>query len=288
MNNSPSLPPDDNQQLMHELKKILLNEDRRELKNLQDYVNDPEKMSSVISPVIQKHLDFLKENFSNEYQEIINQLIEEKLQQSQEDLLNILFPVLGKMVKKFVTYQFQLLKENADRQINEKLAFKGFFQKMKTKFSGKKNIRNEVLAKLDQLQIEEIYLIQKASGLLIGNVTLSETIDKDILAGMLTAIKSFSEDAFKREKEELEMIEYQNHKIFIQSYHSYYMAIAIAGSLSTREKMFLTSKMMNFAELELKRNIKVVNEEVIVQYSEKLSDYFSPTLDTNTIEATAL
>ena len=67
---------------------------------------------------------------------------------------------------------------------------------MKHKFFGGSDAET-VLAALDKPILEEIFIIQRDSGLMLGNASMSPTVNREAVAGMLTAIKSFVEDAFE-------------------------------------------------------------------------------------------
>ena len=102
----------------------------------------------------------------------------------------------------------------------------------------------------------------------MAHAAISTDTDADIIAGMFTAIKAFVEDAFQKKSEELEMIQYGTYKIFVQSFHSYYMAAAISGSMSNEEREQLQTKMYDFAEKELKASVKMG----IVRENKELSE----------------
>ncbi len=53
-----------------------------------------------------------------------------------------------------------------------------------------------ILSKAGEAKIEGIYVVERGSGILLGSASISETGDEDLLAGMLTAIQGFAEDAF--------------------------------------------------------------------------------------------
>jgi len=50
-----------------------------------------------------------------------------------------------------------------------------------------------------------------------------------MLAGMLTAIKSFVEDAFMSEEQNLETINYELYTLHIQNFYNYYITAVISG-----------------------------------------------------------
>jgi hypothetical protein len=48
------------------------------------------------------------------------------------------------------------------------------------------------LSELEKPYLEEVFVLENGSGLLIGNAALEENIDRDMVAGLLTAIKVFA------------------------------------------------------------------------------------------------
>lgn len=259
--------------MLGKIREILLKEDRAAIHNLQDVLEDPEKLSNRVSPIVEHHLDLLKQKFPKEFEVQVNKLIENKLKDSQDDLLNVIYPVVGKMIRKYVNHQFQQLKEGIDNQVRNTFSAKGFLGRIKATIFGVSD-SDMVLSNFGGTVLEEIYVIQRDSGLLIGSYSRNNTIDRDVVAGMLTAIKSFVEDAFQREREELELIQYGNYKILVQNFHSYYISVALSGTLSASEKDRLSSQVLDFAEKNLGKRIKEINEEINLEISFELKEYF--------------
>lgn len=236
--------------LLNRLKAILLKEDRAKLKQLRDTLDDPVLLSEKVSPILDQQLDFLKQNFPKEYEEAVDQIVKRRLEESQEEILNVIYPVLGKMIKKYITHQFQLMKDNIDASIRNSFKRRSLWQRIIAWLFGIKE-SEIVLASMDQPILDEIYVIERDSGLLKGSASRTIAVDQEVIAGMLTAIKSFAEDAFQREREDVEMISYGSYKIFIQNFHTYYIAVAMSGSVSSAEYDMLSNSILEFAEKEL-------------------------------------
>lgn len=238
--------------LFEELKETLLKEDRQALQRLQDILDQPEKLSQKISPVLEKRLMTFKEAFPQEYKSIIEKIISEKLANSKEELLEAIYPIMGKLIKKYITLQFQLLQERIDQQLKF-----GIWYRVKTKFSsfffGVKQ-EEVILNDLMDATIDNIFIIQKHSGLLIASTNSNPQNEDDLLAGMMTAIKSFAEDAFDRNGAELEVISYNNYQLLLESYYSYYFVVAVSGKISSHQSALIHEKMNNFAAKYLNRN----------------------------------
>lgn len=94
------------------LKQILLREDRSEVEQLKAILNNPDQLSEKISPIMEKHLADMRQNFPVEYNSMVERIVTKKLENSQEELLNTISPVMGQMIRKYVQHQFQLLKES--------------------------------------------------------------------------------------------------------------------------------------------------------------------------------
>ncbi len=238
--------------LFEELKETLLKEDRQALQRLQDILDQPEKLSQKMSPVLEKRLMTFKEAFPQEYKSIIEKIISEKLANSKEELLEAIYPIMGKLIKKYITLQFQLLQERIDQQLKF-----GIWYRVKTKFSsfffGVKQ-EEVILNDLMDATIDNIFIIQKHSGLLIASTNSNPQNEDDLLAGMMTAIKSFAEDAFDRNGAELEVISYNNYQLLLESYYSYYFVVAVSGKISSHQSALIHEKMNNFAAKYLNRN----------------------------------
>lgn len=273
MNSSSSSPsPEEEAQLLEQLRQALLSEDRKAVAAIRAMLEDEQQLSEKVSPIIRQHLAFLKENFEGEYGVIIEEIVTRKLADSQEEIVNMIFPKLNTIIKKFITAQFQMLKEGIDTQIKtvqNRFSPKNLFNR----FFGPSD-SDMVLSQLDNPEVHEIYLVQRESGLLLGSYAKEKNTDQDVIAGMLTAIKSFAEDAFNRGKEDLEMIQYENYKIFLQNLPSYYFAVALTGSISTSEKENLSNKLITFAQDNVPFDTTDVNSTLTDQISGALANHF--------------
>lgn len=233
---------------LEKLKDIILRNDRDELEELRSILNNKEKLSEKVNPIISEHFNFLKENFSSEYESIVNGLIDKKLKQSEQELLDLIYPSLGKMISKYVALQMSTLKESIESSVKSSFSFGRSFTSF---FTGVKEsdliIKDAVVS-----TVEEVYVIQRDSGLLIGSASNKNSMDDEVIAGMLTAIKSFVEDAFNTQAQDLEIIEYGSYKIIIRSYYSFYIAMAISGAISQTEQREMQENIDEFAAEKMK------------------------------------
>lgn len=274
-NSSTSSRASGEDMLLGQLKKILLQQDRKEINAIKDTLYKQENLKREVDPIIEKRIDYLKEHFPEELGVQVNRMVEVKIEESKEQLLNVIYPVLGQMIRKFVSYQFQLLKDRIDNQVQSVFSTRGLIGQIRSRIFGIKS-SDLILSDLDKPVVEEVYVIQRDSGLLVGSYSRQETMDKDMIAGMLTAIRSFAQDAFQMENQELDMINYGNFKIVVQSFFSYYIAVALTGSLSSKEQGDLSELLLEFAEDEMEDvNLHLITSQLNQEISQKLEKYFT-------------
>ena len=267
MTNGQLQEPQDETVLMSQLKEILLREDRSALEELQRTLNEKQLLAEKINPIVEDHLTFLRQNFPKEYAKIVNRMVEQKLKSSQTEILDVIYPVMGKMINKYIAFQFQEMKDSINARIDALFSKQGLIWWIRNKVFGIDNAEM-LLSSLDTPIIEEVFVIQRDSGLLYGSAALYPTVNRDVVAGMLTAIKSFVEDAFEREHEDLEMIQYGTYKILIENMPSHYFALAISGSISNTEGAVLRNQIIDFIqdnELLRSNNFDSTTQEKISQ-----------------------
>lgn len=261
-------PPQNEHALLDEIRDILLRKDRDALQRLEGILERRELLSERVVPIIEEQLEQFKEHFPYAYRQAVERLIERKLRESQEELLNLIYPILGKMIRRYIAQQLQALRENVEAQLRQ-----SFLGRLRARFSGLRE-SDLLISQAAGLRVEEAYVIAQHSGLLLGSASLHPTIDKDLIAGMLTAIKSFAVDAFQRGDAELEMINYGDYQILIQDFYSFYIALAVNGALTAGEKEKLSGQIFNFANRELSRKIDPDDPAIHLHLQEKLRSYF--------------
>jgi hemerythrin len=256
------------------LKEILLTEDRvfaqtitKKIEKLNSVINTKDKLSEKVDPIIKDQLDDFVKEIPKTLGPTITKTLKEEIKNSQDAVVEALYPIMGKMIKKYIQNEIRMLSERINKQVQSSFSFKSWKRKFKSKISG---VREEdiILSDLVNPEIEQIFIIEKDSGILTGSYSKKETIDKDLISGMLTAIKSFVEDAFNAGNQDLESIEYELYNILIQNFHFYYIAVVISGAYTQTYKNKLENKLLDFSE-------HIVKDHVHQQdLSKELETYF--------------
>lgn len=213
-----------------QLRNLILESDREnyaeqnerilaKLNELEHELNDPEKFAAVI-------------------------------QQSKAEIIDVLGPVLGKMMKKFIASEITRIKENIEKQSKAIFSFQFLKETIKNKMAGVS--RGD--AAIDQAMggsLLQIFVIDKKSGLLIGEYSPQNILEPDLVAGMLSAIKSFVESAFGQENSELESLEYSSYKILLYNFNRFYFACVMEGFIDAKLRAQLQDDFLDLTDQEL-------------------------------------
>lgn len=262
------------EQALKQLRSILLQADRNEVETIKKTLDTPEQLEEKMRPIMDKHMVYLRNNFKNEFGGTVNTIVESKLEQSREQLMDVIYPILGQMISKYINLQFQALKDKIDSQLKHAFSSKGLFRLFKARLLGVDSSAM-ILQDTDKPIIHQIFIVTQHSGLLAGEYAQTEIIDQDMIVGMLTAIKAFAKDALSQ-KDDLDAINYDNYKIILQNFHQYYVAVVLSGSLSIEEKNVLSSEINEFATESIKDiDFEIIDDVITEKISGRLENKFN-------------
>lgn len=242
--------------VLKKLKEILLEEDRKTQDQINQKVDD-----------LQNNIDELREE---NLKPVIEKTVRSELKDSKDALIEAIYPLIGKLIRKFVQVEFEKLSENVDKQLDRTFSVQNIKQQLIALWEGISH-KDLIIKELIPPVVEEVFVIDQESGILHGKYSHGDTIDQDVVAGMLTAIKSFIEDAFQQKTGSLDMIEYGTFKIIIQNSYKFYLTAIVSGSVNTKYKTQLMDYLEVFAEQNLAQPLEELTEEEI---SENLKTYF--------------
>lgn len=202
-----------------ELRAILLVEDRthvgqvtQDVADLVQLLNDDERLSQVIAPALDRAL-------------------RTSIEQNREEMIEALYPIIGQTVVRAVREAIQDLARTVDARVrtsfSPRMVMERFHARMRGVQSADLSLR-EVLP----FRVEQVFLIHRASGLLLRHVATDPTTtqDSDLVSGMLTAVRDFAADAFgRRAGEHLDVIEYGGRRILTEAAEYVYLAVVVKG-----------------------------------------------------------
>ena len=149
---------------LYRLREILLQPDREKVQTINQTLDTPEKLEEKMRPIMEQQLGYLRTNFKKEFGGSVDNIVEMKLEQSKEQLLDVIYPVLGQMITKFIGLQFQALKDRIDSQLKYAFSSKGLFRLFKARLMGLDS-SEIILQDSDKPLIHQMFIVTQHSGL---------------------------------------------------------------------------------------------------------------------------
>jgi outer membrane protein OmpA-like peptidoglycan-associated protein len=234
---------------------------------------DPQEISSAIAPEM-------------------GRAIKEQIVLERDAMVDALYPVIGNTISKYMV--------EAIREINDKVAnafsVEGVQRKIKAKVQGVSEAEL-ILSEAIKSTVQAIFLIHKGSGLVIAEVQESgeARLESEMVAGMLTAIRSFVNDCIVPDGQisELNEIEYGDSKIVIEVAGYCYLSAIVKGDPN---KSFIKKLRDTLAEIIIKHGKYIENFDgdtnllppAVNQLLEKLMLAGNPTQEKNHVRQPVL
>ena len=151
--------------------------------------------------------------------------IKAQIESSKDAMVDALYPVIGTTIAKYMVEVVQ----DINSKIEKTLTPEGIKRKFRAKVQG---ISEAELIFQESVgyRVRAIFLIDKDSGLIIQEIQIpgEKQLDSEMLAGMLTAIRSFANDCITSGSE-LDLIDYGDWQILIEVAGYCYLAVIVAG-----------------------------------------------------------
>jgi outer membrane protein OmpA-like peptidoglycan-associated protein len=154
--------------------------------------------------------------------------IKEQINLERDAMVDALYPVIGSTISKYMA--------EAIRTINEKVenafSLEGLSRKVRAKLQGISEAEL-IFKEAMPFTIQAIFLIHKGSGLVLSDVQPSDQqrLESEMVAGMLTAIRSFVNDVIAQSGgvSEIDEIDYGDSKIILEVAGYCYLAVVTKG-----------------------------------------------------------
>lgn len=197
-------------------------------RTLQDKLAMSLALSPVLADAITQQIISSPGDFAKALGPEMGNAIKEQIHLERDAMVDALYPVIGSTVSKYFA--------EAVRAINEKVektfSLEGVSRKIRAKLQGVSEAEL-IFRESMPFTVQAIFLIQKTSGLVIAEVQPPERqqLESEMVAGMLTAIRSFVNDCIAQSGEisEIDQIDYGNSKIILEVAGYCYLAVVIQG-----------------------------------------------------------
>jgi outer membrane protein OmpA-like peptidoglycan-associated protein len=199
---------------------------------IQDRIaQDRHSMSFALAPAlpsaISHQVNISPEEIAMAIAPTMGRAIKEQIVLEQDQMVDALYPIIGSTISKYMAETIRLI----NQQVEETFSVKGIQRKIRAKLQGVSEAEL-ILREASPFTVQAIFLIHKASGLVIAEVQqVGQHLEADMLAGMLTAIRSFANDCISQadSTSELNEIDYGGSKIILEVAGYCYLAVVVSG-----------------------------------------------------------
>lgn len=161
---------------------------------------------------------------------ILGDAIKRQIQDSREEIIDALYPVIGQIVMRAVTEAIRDLARSIDEKLREATDFQRFGLRFRALITG---VPAHQLALRQSLPfaVQEIYLLHRDSGLLLWHATPTrkDESDSDLIGAMLTAIREFAEQALGGGGENLHQMRFGQRELVMEFARYSYVAVLVDG-----------------------------------------------------------
>jgi len=204
------------------------------MKNQESKEEETQALEDALSPIVNKLIDknyeTSKDKIASQMAPLIGSAIREQIKSQKDDVVDALYPVMGNMISKYVTQSLEDLLDKINTQIQNGLSMRALKRKITAKIKGVSETEL-LLSEMTSSYIQSVLLIHKETGLVLAHIENQTLNEPEMLASMMTAIRSFVNDWVEQSGsyQELGEIDYGGNKIIIEASGYSYLAVIVQG-----------------------------------------------------------
>jgi OOP family OmpA-OmpF porin len=219
---------------LDELRELLLGPERAGLVELREHIQNRSQRTIDLSEVLPDAI-ILRASRDPRLRQALEPIIEKALADSvRRDpriLAEALFPVIAGAVRRAVASALQSMMESLNQIVETSVSLRSVGWRIEAVRTGKSYAEVALLRSL-LYRVEQVFLIQNETGLLLQHVMAGSVVarDADMISGMLTAIQNFVQDSFGAPDNTLETVRVGEFSVWIRHGPQALLAAVIHGT----------------------------------------------------------
>ena len=151
--------------------------------------------------------------------------IRTEIRNSQDELAEALYPAMGRMVKDYVVSAFRDLAD----EINRRLEQNRFMLRARSLLTGR-SVAELAMAHAPPPKVEDIYLVRRGSGELVGRWPVAGNPRDHMRSGVLAAINEVATDAFVAEEASLRRLDLGSSIVYMRASPAHLLFVRCSGA----------------------------------------------------------
>lgn len=199
------------------------------LERLHDRTGDDERLTESVAQIIGEALrraeisDHVE--LSHNIAPLVVTTIKTELRNSQDEMVEALYPITGRLVKAYVASAIKDLSE----QMNRRLEQNPVMLRLQSLTTGRP-VAELALAGTHDFEIKELYLIRRGSGELVAHWPDKPISGREhVMSGVLAAVNEFANEALSAEQSSLREIDLGGEQVYLRGSPIYLLAARCSG-----------------------------------------------------------
>ena len=220
-----------------ELRSLIVGPEQRQLHTLQARLDDPATQARDVSRVLPVAMLLRKDDpqMTRALAPTVEEALTASVRRNPRPLADALFPIFGPAIRKAIAASLSSMVESLNQTLEHSLSWRAVQWRVAALRTGK-SFAEVVLLNTLVYRVEQVFLIERQSGLLLLHVKAGavSTKDADMVSGMLSAIRDFVRDSFRvSEHEALDTLQVGELSVWIEQGPHAMLAAVIRGNAPT-------------------------------------------------------
>lgn len=152
--------------------------------------------------------------------------IKTELRNSQDEMVEALYPITGRLVKAYVESAMKDLND----QMNRRLEQNPVMLRLQSLATGR-SVAELALAGTQDFELEELFLIRRATGDLVAHWSASGASGREqLMSGVLAAVNEFANEAFAADQNSMRQIDIGGANVYLRGSPLYLVAAKCKGT----------------------------------------------------------
>ncbi len=219
---------------LEELRRLLLNRDREQLRELRNQITDKERRSHDVAAILPEAVKLSRERgeeLSRALRPAVESSVRESIEKRPDTFVEALHPIIGPIVRRSIAESLRRLLQSLNQTLEHTFSWRGLKWRFEALRTGR-SFAEVVMLRSMVYRVEQVFLIHRETSLSLLHATADATLskDSDMVAGMLSAIQDFARDSFDvGENSSLEEFRVGELQVWIAPGRYAYLAAVIRG-----------------------------------------------------------
>ncbi|TQV89352.1 OmpA family protein [Aliikangiella coralliicola] len=218
------------------LRTLLLGDEYEQVIRHRITQGDIQRVANVLSEAFHER-NSKDQSLASEMSPVIESAIDTSIKNNPSRITNVIFPIIGPAVRKAVASALADMMHSLNHLLQQSLTAQALIWRIKAWRLGVPYAQYAILQTI-QYRVEQIFLIHRETSLLLQSCSAEGVSyqDPDLVSSMLTAITDFASDSFNQESDSLNVIQFGELTLLIESGPFAILAFAVRGAITSEVK----------------------------------------------------